>query len=154
MIDLSGIWYRVYTEVPFWFLGGAFIFVVDLITIKKKHKKGKKAGFDNKISCFIGAALMVGAIVIFTNYMRDLSEPDIKSMECVFVEEYRDSRVAPPFPFTYGYVFREIGETSSTIVYLDTFSAKKIIREGLVTGELYTVWYSSEDNIIVQLRAK
>ena len=91
-------------------------------------------------------------MVLLSHYIKSISALEVRSVDCMFVEEYRDSSVAPPLPYTNGYVFEEAGKANSIIVYLDVFSAKKIILEALVPGEMYTVWYSSEDNIIVQLK--
>ncbi len=151
MMNLSGIWYRIYTEVPFWFLCGAIILIIDFFTIKKRRKTGKRIGLETNISCFIGIAAIIASSVILAHYIHTISSPDIKSIDCVFIEEYRDSTVAPPLPFTNGYIFREVGKSNSIVVYLDTFSAKNIITEDLVEGKMYTVWYSTVDNIIVQL---
>ncbi len=150
--DLSGIWYRIYTEVPFFLLAGTLIFLAGFISIRKKQKNGHKIGAEIGICCLIGAAAIIGSVVLLSHYIKSISALEVKSADCVFVEEYRDSSVAPPLPYTNGYVFKEVGKANSIIVYLDVFSAKKIILEALVPGEMYTVWYSSEDNIIVQLK--
>lgn len=38
VFDLSGIWYRIYTEVPFFLLAGTLIFLADFTSIRKKQK--------------------------------------------------------------------------------------------------------------------
>lgn len=151
MIDLSGIWYRVYAEVPLIFLTGVIIFAFDIAAIRKKHKKGIKAGIENTLSCLIGLAAICGSVILCAHYVQIATTPDVSSMDCIFLEQYRDSMVAPPLPFTDGYVFREMDEADSTIVYLDCFSAKKIVPQELLKREKYTVWYTSSENIIVRL---
>lgn len=154
MMDLSGVWYRIYTEVPFTFLCGAAIVAIDAICIRKKRKIGKKVSLDNKLSCLLGVVAVVWSFVLLAQYMSSISAPDIKKANCIFVESYRDSTQAPPLPYTYGYVFREIGQSKGVIVYLDTFSAEKIIQEELVEGKIYNVWYLETGNIIVYMSPK
>lgn len=150
--DLSGVWYRVYTEVPFFLLLGIIIVAIQINSIRDKRKKRQKADWQNIAELVIGVVGIIGAILLLTNLLHTIYSPDIKSINGVFVEEYRDSTVAKALPFTNGYAFREVGRSNSTIVYLDSFSAKDIIGEDLVEGKLYTVWYETENNIIVCLR--
>ena len=152
--DFSGIWYRIYTHVPYLFLAGVGIFLAAFISIRKKQKNGHKIAAETIMYCLIGAAAILGAVALFGSHIKSISDLEVKSAECVFIEEYRDSRVAPPLPFTNRYIFREIGKSNSIIVYLDVFSAKKIIPEELIPGKIYTVWYSPEYKIIVQLKSQ
>lgn len=46
VFDLSGIWYRIYTEVPFFLLAGTLIFLADFTSIRKKRKNGHKIGVE------------------------------------------------------------------------------------------------------------
>lgn len=152
IFDFSGVWYRVYTEVPFCFLVGIIIVAIQINSISDKRKKCQKTDWQDVASLAVGVGGIIGAILLFTNLLHAIYSPDVKSINGVFVEEYRDSTVAKALPFTNGYVFREVGRSNSTIVYLDGFSAKDIIGEDLVEGKLYTVWYETEHDIIVCLK--
>lgn len=140
--------------MPFFFVVGIIIIAIQVYFIRDERKKRRKIDWQDVMSLVVGAGEIIGAILLFANLLHTISSPEIKSINGVFVEEYRDSTVAKALPFTTGYVFREVGRSTSTIVYLDSFSAKKIIGEELVEGQLYMVWYETENNIIVCLKTQ
>lgn len=74
-------------------------------------------------------------MVLLSHYVKSISALEVRSVDCMFVEEYRDSSVAPPLPYTNGYVFEEVGKANSIIVYLDVFSAKRLFLRRLFQGK-------------------
>ena len=139
--DLSGIVYRLWAVA-----GVLFFFGLLFLTISRFWNRAKIDG--NRIVvglCFIVIALAVGG-----KYMIAAAEPKIETYEGYFCESYRDSRVAPPLPFTNCYVFTNKTKPNPGF-YLDTFSKRKIWPQGFRDNVLYRIHYESTSKIIVKV---
>ena len=139
MYNLSGIAYRI------WGVCGiiSLMCLITVITSIWNEKKRKEI----IIVCVV--AFLYCCIDGF-NYFSILQNPDIQVFEGAYCEGYRDSRVAPPLPFTSCYRFVDT-EGNNGNFYLDTFAKKEIYYEDFVVGDLYRVYYESETDIIVKI---
>lgn len=138
MYNFSGIWFRIWGVCGIIFLIGIVI-----LLIEKPWKK-----FDLK-RCILGLFITFFAICLSLIYLSKIVFPDISSYTGEFVKTNRNSRVAPPLPVTYEYVFWN-GEGKKKVVYIDTFSKKNFFSE-LEIGKQYTVFYDEFTNVIVRI---
>lgn len=99
---------------------------------KMTEKQLKREIFLSFCSILCGVyAVIVVAVSIFS--------PGYETYQGEFVEWYRDSRVAPPLPFTGRYRFTD-GESVDSFC-LDTFSKKNIYPENFEVGKEYIIYY-------------
>lgn len=137
-LNYSGIVYRI------WAVAGVIVLlgVADLLVCGIRTKSFSK-------SCFYAGVLAVlfglGTAAYYANCRLN---PKVESVQGVFYEEYRNSRVAPPLPFTMEYTFSNADGVLETF-YLDVLSKKEIIPEGFQKGEEYLVSYEARSNIIL-----
>ena len=75
---------------------------------------------------------------------------DYSSYTGEFIETHRNSRVAPPLPFTDEYVFWD-GEGKRQVFYLDIFSKKEIFPYEFVSDQKYTIYFDEFTNVIVNI---
>lgn len=96
MYRLDGLLYRVFC------VGGIILIVsVILLLLSKFWDKRRLNRSDLRIAIF-GIVL---SLIYCGAYVYKIINPDILAYQGYFEEAYRDSRVAPPIPATYAYVF-------------------------------------------------
>ncbi len=138
MLNYSGIVYRIWGKAGMMILLGIACLIFSGIRTKSFSKQ-----------CFLAGILCVlygCSMAIY--YSTRLFSPEVDSYKGVYYEEYRNSRVAPPLPFTMEYSFYD--ETNeSKVFYLDILSKKEIIPEGFLKDEEYLIFYEKHTNIIV-----
>jgi hypothetical protein len=140
MYNFSGITYRLWSPC-------SFLFIIPLASLLISiFMKKPIRFFDFKIELASAAFGVVLCVV----YLSRILFPGVSSYTGEFVESHRTSRVAPPLPFTSKYVFWN-GEGKKKVVYLDTFSKKEIIPDGLEPGEEYTVYFDEFTKVIVRV---
>lgn len=137
MYNYEGILYRI------WGVGGIFVLLgIGCLFVSRMNKiSADKECILAGILCIIwgiSSALYYGFCYAF---------PQVESIQCTFVEEYRNSRVAPPLPFTMEYTF--LTEEGYTELYLDVFSEKNVLEEKLDLEKEYIVFYEARTDIIV-----
>ena len=118
MYDFSGVTYRIWAVCGVMFALGLLCLLLDRPWIK---------GFSIKRSKFSIVAMTV-AVCFGLVYFSRIISPNVASYTGEFVNTHRNSRVAPPLPFTHEYVFWN-GEGKRRKFYLDTFSKKEIITQ-------------------------
>lgn len=140
MFNFSGVFYRIWGVCGILLLVGILCILVERPWAKKVTLKDLKAGL--LITVFaIGLGLVYASRILF---------PDVLSYTGDFVDTHRNSRVAPPLPFTREYVFWN-GEGKKQVYYLDTFSKKEIFPWELEYGQQYTIYYDDFTNVIVRV---
>ena len=138
MYRLDGLLYRVFC------VGGIILIVsVILLLLSKFWDKRRLNRSDLRIAIF-GIVL---SLIYCGAYVYKIINPDILAYQGYFEEAYRDSRVAPPIPATYAYVFSN--NESKKAFYLDSFSTKNIIKQDFKKGDIYCVYYEKGSRIIV-----
>ena len=138
MYRLDGLLYRVFC------VGGIILIVsVILLLLSKFWDKRRLNRSDLRIAIF-GIVL---SLIYCGAYVYKIINPDILAYQGYFEEAYRDSRVAPPIPATYAYVFSN--NESKKDFYLDSFSKKNIIKQDFKKGDIYCVYYEKGSRIIV-----
>ena len=143
MYNYSGIVYRI------WGMGGVICAVGIILLILSflfKVDELRKRAF------IVGVVFSILGLGLAFEYSSILRNPEIQMFEGSFLEEHSNSRVAPPLPLTWEYIFKDKDGASSTF-YLDTFSLKDIVDESFVNNSLYRVYYESEYKIIVKVEA-
>lgn len=139
MNNFSGLIYRIrWSYLPLLLLG------IALVMLDRPWKRGLKLSFWIGVSLILFETICIIAIVI------RIMNPVVDSYEGAFVREYRDSRVAPPLPFTDAYVFDNGVEKKSTF-YLDVFSKEKVFDCELIDGGYYYVFYDRLTKVIVRI---
>ena len=137
-MNYSGITYRIWAE------GG----VILLIGIGCLLVSGIRSKSFSKQCFLVGVLCVVYGLGTAGYYMAQWVSPDVSSFHGAFYEEYRNSRVAPPLPFTMEYSFYD-ENNDSHVFYLDVLSKKEIIPEGFEEDKEYTIYYETSTNIIV-----
>ena len=94
--------------------------------------------------------MIVIAICLSLIYVSKIVFPDVSSYTGEFVYSHRNSRVAPPLPFTTKYVFWN-GEGKKQPFYLDSFSKKEIFPYEFESGQKYTIYFDEFTNVIVRV---
>lgn len=137
-MNYSGILYRIWAEAGIIILIGIACLLLSGIRTKTFHKQ-----------CFLAGVLCVlygcGTAIY---YLSCFLSPRIDYVHGIFYEAQRNSRVAPPLPFTMEYSFSTT-DGEKTVFYLDVLSKKEIIPEGFLEGEEYIICYEARTNIIV-----
>ena len=142
-MNYSGIIYRI------WAVGGAIV----LLGIACLLVSGIRTKSFSK-QCFLAGVLcVVYGLGTAVYYIAQLVSPDVASIHGIFHEEYRNSRVAPPLPFTMEYSFYDVNN-DSRVFYLDVLSKKEIIPEGFLENKEYVIYYETSTNIIVGVESK
>ena len=142
-MNYSGIIYRI------WAVGGAMV----LLGIACLLVSGIRTKSFSK-QCFLAGVLcVIYGLGTAVYYIAQLVSPDVSSLHGVFYEEYRNSRVAPPLPFTMEYSFYD-ENNDSRVFYLDVLSKKEIIPEGFLEDKEYIIYYEASTNIIVGVESK
>lgn len=116
MYNFSGIWFRIWGVCGIVLLVGVLCVVLEKPWIK---------GFKLK-KCKLGLGIIAFAICMSLLYGTRILFPDVSSYAGTFVSTNRNSRVAPPLPVTYEYVFWD-GNGQKKVFYLDFFQKRKYI---------------------------
>lgn len=141
MYNLNGILYRLFATCFVLFILGAIVLIISKFWDKEKAD----------IACMRGAILSIVIILVGSSfYIYKYVNPTIEIHEGYFVEEYRDSSVAPPFPFSYCYVFTD-GDNLKPSYYMDVFSRKDIYPDDFSTECRYRIYYEESTGIIVRV---
>lgn len=142
MYNFSGIVYRI------WGVCG-IILLVGIIAIL--CAKPWMPDFNiSKVK--IDLLFIVFAICLGSIYISRIVFPDVSSYTGEFIETHRNSRVAPPLPFTDEYVFWN-GEGKRQVFYLDIFSKKEIFPYEFVSSQKYTIYFDEFTNVITKVEA-
>lgn len=137
-MNYSGITYRIWAEAG----------VIVLIGIGCLLASGIRTKSFSKQCFWAGVLCVVYGLGTAVYYIVQLVSPDVASLHGVFYEEYRNSRVAPPLPFTMEYSFYD-ENNDSRVLYLDVLSKKEIIPEGFLEDKEYIIYYEASTNIII-----
>lgn len=140
MYNFAGIYYRLWAVFGF-FLAGSIVLALIEKPWKEKFTLKK---YRYAIVCILCTA------IVGTEYISIITSPDIRSYSGEFINEKRNSRVAPPLPFTKEYVFWD-GEGLKNVYYLDVFSKREIYPNPFVKGEEYLIYYEEKSKIIVSV---
>ena len=100
--------------------------------------------------CIFGLFVIAFAVCFALFYTYVYFFPDVLSYTGELIEIKRNSKVAPPLPLTYEYVFLD-GEGEKRVFYLDVFSKDIIFPDDFEYGQLYTVHFDDYTNIIVAI---
>ena len=141
MYDYSGIVYRI------WGIGGVLSAIGVILLILSFLFKVDEL---QKRSFIVGIVFSLLGLGLAFEYSSILRNPEIQTFEGAFLEEHRNSRVAPPLPLTWEYIFKDKDGASETF-YLDTFSQKNIFSDSFENNTTYRVYYESEYRIIVKV---
>ena len=142
MYNFSGVLYRI------WGVCGVILILgVVCILFKKPWAKNVKIQ-----DCKLGLIAIALAICLGLIYASRIVSPDVSSYTGEFIESHRNSRVAPPFPVTYEYVFWN-GEGKRQVFYLDIFSKKEIFPYEFVSDQKYTIYFDEFTNVIIKVEA-
>lgn len=140
MLDYSGIFYRI------WAVGGVII----LLGLACLLLSGFRTKSFSKQCFYAGLLCVIYGLGTAGYYFKYLFSPEIDTFQGVLYEEYRNSRVAPPLPFTMEYSFSDMGGEKQ-VFYLDLLSEKEIIPDGLSMGTEYVIYYEVNTNIILRV---
>lgn len=140
MYDFGGIVYRILGVCgPTLFLG-ILCMLIDT--------RWKRAGSIRE--CKIGIVAIALAICMGFLYTSRIVFPDVSCYTGAFIEMHRNSRVAPPLPFTYEYVFwNETG--NKQVFYLDVFSKNDMFPYDFDNNKEYKIYYDEFTNVIVKV---
>ena len=138
MWNFGGILYRV------WAVGGIILLLgLACLLVSKIGRED-----FNKDCCIAGVFCSVVGIAAMIYFLFCMFFPQVSSIQGTFTQEYRNSRVAPPLPFTYEYTFYD-DDGFAGAFYLDTFTRKESIPQGFILNEEYIVYYEARTNVIV-----
>lgn len=134
--NFSGVEYRL------WAVYGVILVLGCLCMLVSWYKKSKRS----KEGVIVGALTILYALGLILCYCNYLANPIVESITATFMHEERNSRVAPPLPFTMEYQF----STEIThVFYLDTLSKREIFPYSFEEGEEYIIYYEKNTKIIV-----
>jgi hypothetical protein len=100
--------------------------------------------------CKLGVIIIAIAVCMGLVYASRIAFPDVSSYVGEFVDVHRNSRVAPPLPITYEYVFWD-GEGEKKVFYLDVFSKREIFPDEFVNDQKYKIYYDEFTNVIIKV---
>lgn len=140
MYYYDGIIYRIWGVSGIMMLLGGICILLD-----RPWKRGFKLS-----ECKVSILLITGACVLGLFYASRVCMPTVQYFEGVFVEEHRNSRVAPPLPLTNEYTFSD-GSKPNPVFYLDVISKDSIFPYDFVEGIKYRVYYDELLHIIVRV---
>ena len=140
MYNFTGIVYRI------WAVCGVLFLLGLILILFEKPWKGK----DRFKKCKIGLLLCIAAVCLSLVYISRIVFPSISSYSGELISCNRNSRVAPPLPFTYEFVVWN-GEGNKQVFYLDVFAQKAIFLADPKEEKNLTVYYDSLTSIIVKV---
>lgn len=132
--NYSGIIYKLIAPCGIFLLFGIVLLLLNGFW-KKKHTEFEKKRIRD---AFISLGIWIFAS---TYFLIVLVSPKVESYTGYFVEEYRDSRVSPPLPYTFAYVFCDGSSNPKPIYHMDVFSKREIYPEDFIEGQWYTIYY-------------
>ena len=140
MYNFSGVMYRI------WGVCGV-ILMLGFVCLLFERPWKKSFKIQN---CKLGLIMIAFSVCLGLIYVSRIVFPDVSSYTGEFVESRRNSRVAPPLPVTYEYVFWN-GEGKRHVLYLDIFSKKEIFPSELESGQKYIVYFDEFTNVITKV---
>ena len=138
-MHFDGIIYRI------WAVSGVIVLIGLVILVLSRAPKERH---DIRFGVFM---ILFGAGIALFLFSR-IAFPSVEIDEGTYLYSERNSRAAPPLPFTDEYVF-DFGRELKDSVYLDVFSRKKLFPEGFTEGQLYQVTYDSVTHVILDVEA-
>ena len=153
MYNFSGVLYRIWGVCGVILILGVVCILFEKPWVKKvnaKEDKAKKVKILNILYDKIGLIMIAFAICFGLIYLSRIVFPDVSSYTGEFIESHRNSRVAPPLPLTYEYVFWN-GEGKRQVFYLDSFSKKEIFPYEFVSDQEYTIYFDEFTNVITMV---
>lgn len=142
MYSFQGIWYRIVAC-------GCFFLVIGLWALISSH-------FWN-VECIVKKYFNTGclvagfAVIYIVVHLFLLLSPEVLVYSGSYVESRRSPRTAPPFPFSWEYVF-DNGSSLKQCFDLDSISSRHIFPDGtLETGETYRIYYEKHTKVIVKV---
>lgn len=139
MYNFSGIIYRL------WAVCGIILLLAIISALFKKPWKGISLK-----SLKMEIIVILFSVILGIVYLSRIIFPDISVYTGNFIETHRNSRVAPPLPFTSEYVFYN-GEGKKQEYYLDSFSRKEICPEDFELNQEYTIYFDKFTDVIVKV---
>ena len=139
MYDFSGIFYRLWGVCGILLLLGSGCILLE---------KPWVHGFSFR-DCKVGVGIVALAICLSLVYSSRILFPNVSSQTGTFLYYQRNSRVAPPLPVTYEYVFENDQEKKHSF-YLDVFSKNRIFTSEFESGKVYMICFDKLTNIIVK----
>lgn len=140
MYNFSGLLYRI-----FGVCGVILLVGIVCILLEKPWKPNVRVS-----DCKLGLIIIIASICLILVYTSRMLHPGVSSYVGQFVESHRNSRVAPPLPVTYEYIFWN-GEGSRQVFYLDIFSLQEIFPDHFKEGQCYKIYFDTFTNIIVEV---
>ena len=141
MYNYAGLVYRI------WGVSGILLLLgMVCVLLEKPWIRG-----FNIRDCKVGVVIIAFSVCLSLVYLSRIISPNISSHTGVFVDYQRNSRVAPPLPVTYEYVFTN-SEEKKKVFYLDSFSKSKIYPSEFESGQEYTIYYDRLTKIIVKVQ--
>lgn len=140
MFNFSGVWYRI------WGVCG-IVFILGLVCILFERPWAKNIKIKD---CKLGLIIIAFAICLCLIYASRIMFPKVSSYTGEFIESHRNSRVAPPLPVTYEYVFWN-GEGNKKVFYLDTFSKTDMFPHEFSCEQKYTIYFDEFTKVIVKI---
>ena len=141
MYNYSGVLYRIWGVCGIMLVLGILCIIIE---------QPWKHGFSIK-RYKIGLILVVFAVLLALVYCYCIWSKNVSYYTGEFVETHRNSRVAPPLPVTYVYVFWN-GEGEKQKFYLDTFSKKELLPYGFEYEQMYTIYFDNFTKVIVKVK--
>lgn len=142
MYCYDGILYRIWAVC-----GAMFLLGVICILIEKPWRDTFRMR-----NCTVGILLLVFSILSGMVYISRIAFPHVLYYDGEYVKENRNSRVAPPLPLTYEYIFSNGNEEEKNqVFYLDVISGKEILPSGFSRRQTYRVYYDKLTRVIVKV---
>ena len=141
MFNFSGIIYRI-----FGVCGAIFILGIIYILLNKPWSQNFKIQ-----NCKLSIISIALAVCLSLLYISRIIFPAVSSYTGEFIDHHRNSRVAPPLPVTYEYVFGN-DEDKKHVFYLDVFSKEKIYPSEFEHGCKYTIYFDKLTKVIVAVK--
>ena len=149
MCDFSGLEYRIFSVGIISLFCGLICFIMSLIF--KKRKSSESGSKKDSVKAVILGLLFVFISVTYSGYhIFKIHQPVVCVHEGYFIEERRNSRVAPPLPFTMQYTFTNDNQPNCKF-YLDVFSKREIYDEEFEKNANYRIYYEEDTDIIVKV---
>lgn len=139
--NFSGLYYRL------WGVCGPMLLLGVICIVLRKPFSRPFQIKDHKV----GVALVAFSLVLGLFYTSRICFPKVESYTGAFIQSNRNSRVAPPLPLTFEFLFWN-GQGYKEVVYLDVLSIKNIFPEELVVGKEYQVISDKVTHVIVQIQ--
>lgn len=134
MYCYDGLYYQLISPGLIFLVGFIWLFFVT-----RKREESSDKGEKKRITLHVISLLAILFVLFFigkTGY--SIINPTVTTYTGQFDTYYRDSRSAPPLPFTYYYRFRD-GKNAQGY-NIDQFSIKKIYPDEFEYGKWYTIY--------------